>query len=214
MSSEDEFALDVRDHIGGFFVACHPVFEVLLTEAFRTLCYPDDDTAVFYGVLCVIEGFLCLIHVDVLRKSSCAHEDDVGLLLERDGVEGIKEATYKVGDLEVNVAIASGLANARKLLDMVKSGEKKYHFIEIMACPGGCVNGGGQPLVPASIRNFEDIRALRAKALYSSDEANKIRFSHENESIKKVYADFFGEPGSHKAHEILHTSYVPRVINQ
>ena len=99
------------------------------------------------------------------------------------GVEGIKEATYKVGDLDVKIAVASGLANARKLLDMVKSGEKQYHFIEIMACPGGCVNGGGQPLVPAVVRNFEDIRALRAKALYSSDEANKIRFSHENPSL-------------------------------
>ncbi|MBO7357406.1 MAG: iron hydrogenase small subunit, partial [Lachnospiraceae bacterium] len=150
----------------------------------------------------------------VVWKLTGEKNDSPVVFNEVRGVEGIKEATYKVGDLDVKIAVASGLANARKLLDMVKSGEKQYHFIEIMACPGGCVNGGGQPQVCATTRNFEDIRALRAKALYSSDEANKIRFSHENESIKKVYAEFFGEPGSHKAHEILHTSYVPRVINQ
>ena len=130
------------------------------------------------------------------------------------GVEGVKEATYDVNGLKVNIAVASGLANARKVLDMVKSGEKDYQFIEIMACPGGCVNGGGQPRVPANIRNFNDIRALRAKALYSIDEANTIRFSHDNESVKKLYAEYLGEPGSHKAHEILHTSYVKRTINK
>ena len=130
------------------------------------------------------------------------------------GVEGIKEATYDVAGIKVNIAVASGLANARKVLDMVKSGEKNYHFIEIMACPGGCVNGGGQPRVPANIRNFNDIRALRAKALYSIDEANTIRFSHDNESVKKLYAEYLEAPGSHKAHEILHTSYVKRTINK
>ncbi|MCR4721773.1 MAG: [FeFe] hydrogenase, group A [Lachnospiraceae bacterium] len=130
------------------------------------------------------------------------------------GVEGIKEATYDVNGLKVNIAVASGLANARKVLDMVKSGEKNYHFIEIMACPGGCVNGGGQPRVPANIRNFNDIREMRAKALYSIDEANTIRFSHENESVKKLYAEYLEKPGSHKAHEILHTSYVKRTINK
>ncbi len=130
------------------------------------------------------------------------------------GVEGIKEATYDVAGIKVNIAVASGLANARKVLDMVKSGEKNYHFIEIMACPGGCVNGGGQPRVPANIRNFNDIREMRAKALYSIDEANTIRFSHENESVKKLYAEYLEKPGSHKAHEILHTSYVKRTINK
>ncbi len=130
------------------------------------------------------------------------------------GIEGIKEATYNVAGMDVKVAVASGLANARALLDKVKAGEANYHFIEIMGCPGGCVNGGGQPQVPASVRNFNDIRALRAKALYDIDEANTIRFSHENESVKKLYADYLGEPGSHKAHEILHTTYVKRSINK
>ncbi len=126
------------------------------------------------------------------------------------GVEGVKEASYNVGGLDIKVAVASGTANANKLLTKVKNGEADYTFIEIMGCPGGCVNGGGQPQVPASIRNFEDIRAIRGKALYDEDEAATIRLSHENPAIKALYDEFFEKPGSHKAHEILHTSYVKR----
>lgn len=123
------------------------------------------------------------------------------------GVEGIKTAEYKVGDLTVKVAVVSGLANAKKFLTQVKNGEVECHFIEIMACPGGCVNGGGQVIQPADVRNFTDIRAERAKALYSLDDANKLRKSHESPDVKEVYENFLGEPGSHIAHEILHTSY-------
>ena len=123
------------------------------------------------------------------------------------GVEGIKEATYNVAGMEVKVAVASGLANAKALLKKIKAGEASYHFIEIMGCPGGCVNGGGQIIQPASVRNFTDIRAERAKVLYGIDEANTLRFSHENPDVKALYDEFFGEPNSHKAHEILHTSY-------
>ncbi len=123
------------------------------------------------------------------------------------GVEGIKEATYNVGGKEVKVAVVSGLANAKALLKKVKAGEAEYHFIEIMACPGGCVNGGGQIILPSSVKNFTDIRADRAKVLYDIDSANKMRCSHENPDVKAVYDEFFGEPNSHKAHEVLHTSY-------
>ncbi|MGI5895985.1 MAG: NADH-dependent [FeFe] hydrogenase, group A6 [Oscillospiraceae bacterium] len=126
------------------------------------------------------------------------------------GTAGIKEATYNVAGMDVNVAVASGLANARELLEKVKSGEKNYHFIEIMACPGGCVNGGGQPTQPASVRNFVDLRAERAKAIYEEDKNLPIRKSHENPMIKKIYDEFFDEPGSVKAHHILHTQYVDR----
>lgn len=129
------------------------------------------------------------------------------------GIEGIKEAEYDVAGMKVRVAVASGLANARELLNKVRNGEKEYHFIEIMGCPGGCVNGGGQPQQPANVRNFQDLRTLRAKALYESDANNSVRKSHENEDIKKLYAEFLGKPGSHKAHEILHTSYVKRTIH-
>ena len=126
------------------------------------------------------------------------------------GTAGVKEATYNVAGMDVNVAVASGLKNAHALLDKVKSGEKQYHFIEIMACPGGCVNGGGQPVQPASVRNFVDLRGKRAAALYEEDANLPVRKSHENPMIKKIYEEYFEKPGSHKAHEILHTSYVAR----
>lgn len=129
------------------------------------------------------------------------------------GMDGIKEATYPVAGLDVKVAVASGLANARTLLEKVESGEADYHFIEIMGCPGGCINGGGQPQQPGYVRNTVDVRALRAKVLYDADKANSIRKSHENPAIKELYADYLGKPGSHKAHHLLHTSYVKRTIN-
>ena len=129
------------------------------------------------------------------------------------GTKGIKEATYNVAGMDIHVAVASGLGNARALLNKVKSGEANYHFIEIMGCPGGCVNGGGQPQQPGSVRNFTDIRGLRAKALYDQDAAMPIRKSHENPSIKRLYEEYLGEPGSHKAHELLHTTYVKRKVN-
>ena len=126
------------------------------------------------------------------------------------GTQGIKEATYEVGGMKLNVCVASGLSNADKVLKAVQRGEKHYDFIEFMACPGGCVNGGGQPTQPASVRNFVDLKSLRAKALYSEDEAKAVRKSHENPLLKKIYAEYLGQPGGEKAHHILHTSYVKR----
>jgi NADP-reducing hydrogenase subunit HndD len=102
------------------------------------------------------------------------------------------------------------MSAAHYLLEMVKNGQKNYHFIEIMGCPGGCVNGGGQPIQPASVRNSIDLKAARAAALYKEDAGKAIRKSHENPMIKTIYSEFFGEPGSHKAHKILHTTYVDR----
>ncbi|MEG2001524.1 MAG: NADH-dependent [FeFe] hydrogenase, group A6 [Clostridia bacterium] len=126
------------------------------------------------------------------------------------GFEGIKEAKYTINGLEIKVAVASGLDNAKKVCDLVKSGKADYQFIEIMCCPGGCINGGGQPIVNADIRNNVDYRALRAGALYSTDEKMTLRKSHDNPFIKQLYKEFFGEPNSHKAHEVLHTSFVAR----
>ncbi len=126
------------------------------------------------------------------------------------GFEDIKEATLDIAGKEVRVAVTSGLSNARKLLDMVKSGEKNYHFIEVMACPGGCINGGGQPIQPSSVTNFEDIREKRAAALYNEDAAMTLRKSHENPVVKEIYDTYLEKPGSHKAHEILHTTYKAR----
>ena len=126
------------------------------------------------------------------------------------GMEGVKEASYKLGDLDVKVAIASGTKNAKVLMDKVKDGTADYTFIEIMGCPGGCINGGGQPVQPASVRNTVDLKGLRAKALYENDAKRPHRKSHENEDVKAVYAEYLGEPNSHKAHELLHTTYVAR----
>ena len=126
------------------------------------------------------------------------------------GTEGIKRATYTLGGAEIKVAVVSGTANAKKLLTAIRNGEEKVDFIEIMACPGGCVNGGGQPTQPAVVRNNLNLRELRASVLYTADKNMDLRKSHENSAVKKLYDEYFGEPGSHKAHEVLHTKYVKR----
>ncbi|NLL04721.1 MAG: 2Fe-2S iron-sulfur cluster binding domain-containing protein [Clostridiaceae bacterium] len=126
------------------------------------------------------------------------------------GVEGIKEASIQVGDLTLKAAVAHGLGNARKLLDRIKAGEADYHFVEIMACPGGCVNGGGQPIQPSKVRSWTDLRTERAKAIYEEDRDLPIRKSHENPKVKALYEEYLGEPGGHKSHELLHTHYEKR----
>ncbi len=126
------------------------------------------------------------------------------------GMDGIKEATLIVAGKEVKVAVVHGTKNAKELLNKIKEGEAKYDFIEIMACPGGCVNGGGQPIVSAKKRALVDVRVERAKALYSEDRNSKLRKSHENPAIKKLYDEYFEKPCSHKAHELLHTHYTKR----
>ena len=126
------------------------------------------------------------------------------------GTEGIKEATYTINGTEVAVCVASGLANAKKVIEMIKSGEKKYLFVEIMACPGGCINGGGQPLQHDAVRNFVDLKSLRASVLYKADDANGLRKSHESPVVKALYDEYLGEPGKEKAHHILHTHYTAR----
>lgn len=132
------------------------------------------------------------------------------------GMQGIKEATYNLGGMDVKVAVASGMKNAKVLLDQIREGKSPYHFIEIMGCPGGCVAGGGQPFVkPCFLPNEDDdildtFRDKRAAALYQEDESKEIRVSHRNEQIKKLYDEFLGEPNSHLAHELLHTSYAAR----
>lgn len=126
------------------------------------------------------------------------------------GTDGIKEATVKMGGMDVKVAIAHGLGNARQLLDNVRDGKATYHFIEIMGCPGGCVTGGGQPIVDAKTHMDIDLKKARAAALYKEDASLPVRKSHENESVAKLYKEFLGEPGSHIAHELLHTHYTAR----
>jgi iron-only hydrogenase group A len=127
------------------------------------------------------------------------------------GVEGIKEAAITLPDGRVvNAAVAHGLGNARKVIDLVESGEKKYDFIEVMACPGGCVTGGGQPIIDAKTKEFVDVRVERAKAIYNEDESLALRKSHKNPYIKKLYEEFLEKPNSHTSHKYLHTHYVKR----
>ena len=129
------------------------------------------------------------------------------------GFEGVKEATLDIEGTVISVAVTSGMANAKKLLDEIKAGTSKYAFIEVMCCPGGCINGGGQPYVhPALLPNEDDdildtYKAKRASVLYSEDERQVIRQSHNNKDIQKLYNDFLGDPGSELAEELLHTSY-------
>ena len=129
------------------------------------------------------------------------------------GLDGIKEATYNLGGAEVRVAVAHGMKNAKVLLDEIRAGKSPYQFIEIMGCPGGCVAGGGQPYVKPCFMSNEDDDILdtykekRAAALYKEDRMKKNRLSHENKQIIELYEKFLGEPNSHKAHELLHTSY-------
>lgn len=126
------------------------------------------------------------------------------------GEEGIKRGTVNVNGTDVKVVVASGLKNAKVIMDEIKEGKADYHFVEIMACPGGCVMGGGQPIKSSKVRSEYDVRALRAGALYTIDEKSVIRKSHENPVVKKIYEDYLEKPGSHKAHELLHTTYVER----
>ncbi|MFY9173941.1 MAG: NADH-dependent [FeFe] hydrogenase, group A6 [Peptococcia bacterium] len=130
------------------------------------------------------------------------------------GLEGVKEAAIDLPPLgTVKVAVAHGLGNAKHLMEKVRSGEADYHFIEIMACPGGCVGGGGQPIVsgPERMKLKEDYRSLRAKAIYEEDAGMPIRKSHENPAIKELYEEYLGEPLGEKAHKLLHTHYQPRI---
>ena len=128
------------------------------------------------------------------------------------GLEDIKEATYHVAGIDVNVAVVSGGAGIKAFMKHLKKTNKMYHFVEFMGCTGGCVNGGGQPIVYASVLEKYDVRALRAKVLYDIDSANEFRKSHESKVVQQVYKEFLGEPNSHKAHELLHTTYKKRTF--
>ena len=128
------------------------------------------------------------------------------------GVEDIKEATVHVGGMDLNVAIVHGGVHIPTIMKMIESGEKQYHFIEFMGCTGGCVNGGGQPVVDARVQDVVDVRAERAKALYNIDANAPLRQSHENPAVIKLYEEFLGKPNSHKAHELLHTHYSEKKV--
>ena len=181
-------------------------FVNLPDEEFDPMLGDSTGAAVIFGVTGgVMEAALRTV-ADVLTgqdMDKIEYEDVRGL-------EGIKEAAVDVAGMEIKIAIAHGTANAGKLLDAIRRGEKNYHFIEIMGCPGGCVTGGGQPYVDSRARYEVDPRAARARATYGVDRDMPIRKSHKNPSVKKLYEEFLGEPCGHKSHELLHTHYVDR----
>ncbi len=179
---------------------------------------PDEDFDSFFGASSgaadifgatggVMEAALRSVYELVTGQTL----DNVDFTAVR-GIEGVKEAEVNVGGTIVKVAVANGTGNAEKLLNAVKSGEKTYHFIEVMGCPGGCVTGGGTPIVSSKDRAYHNVKAERAKALYQIDAGKAIRKSHENASVMALYGEgsYLGEPGGHRAHELLHTHYVER----
>ena len=123
------------------------------------------------------------------------------------GEEGIRRAILKIGERDIKVVVANGLGNAKIIMEEIKSGKADYQFVEIMACPGGCIMGGGQPIKNSKIRATVDVRKKRADAMYTIDEKSRIRKSHENPVLKQIYSEYIGVPGGHKAHELFHTTY-------
>lgn len=204
-----DFAMTTRE-LARLIRKCGIKFQNLPDEDFDTPLGLSTGAGTIFGATGGVMEAALRTAVETLTGEELENVD----FTEVRGTKGIKEATYHVAGMDVKVAVASGLGNARELLNRVKSGEASYHFIEIMGCPGGCVNGGGQPQQPGWVRNTTDIRALRAKVLYDDDKADTIRKSHENPAIKELYETYLGEPGSEKAHHLLHTTYVKRKINE
>ena len=181
-------------------------FNFLPDEEFDDPMGQDTGAAVIFGATGgVMEAALRTAN-DWLTGTS----NDAVEFHEVRGTKGLKEATYTINGMEIKVAVASGIANANYVMDQIKAGTAPWTFVEIMCCPGGCVNGGGQPIQPASVRNVFDIKAMRAKALYDQDAGMALRKSHESPFVKALYEEYMGSYGSHKAHEILHTEYVAR----
>ncbi|MDR0518715.1 MAG: [FeFe] hydrogenase, group A [Clostridiales Family XIII bacterium] len=200
-----DVALTTRE-LGRMIQRAGILFTELPDEDFDNPFEESTGAAVIFGATGGVMEAALRTAVEVIAGDELPSVD----FTEVRGTQGIKEATYSVGELTVNVCVASGLANARQVLDSVRSGEKQYHFIEIMGCPGGCINGGGQPVQPAAVRNFVDLKKVRAASLYEADKGMAVRKSHESPLMKLIYDEFLGEPGSPKAHELLHTHYKKR----
>ncbi len=180
-------------------------FNHLPDEDFDDLMGESTGAAVIFGATGgVMEAALRTVYEVVTGKEL----EKVDFKAVR-GTKGIKEATIDVGGKKIRVAVANGTGNASKLLEKVKAGAK-YDFIEVMGCPGGCVTGGGQPIINSKDLCYIDPKKLRAKALYSEDQRKNLRKSHQNPELIKLYKDYLGKPNGHKAHELLHTHYVPR----
>ena len=200
-----DYSLTTRE-LGRMIESAGIYFKHLPDEEFDNPLGDSTGAAVIFGATGGVMEAALRTAVEKLSGEALKSLD----FTEVRGTDGIKEASYNVNGMEVKVCVVSGLANANTIMEKVKNGTADYHFIEIMGCPGGCVNGGGQPIQHAVVRNFVDLKARRAAALYEADKDMPLRKSHESEAVKRLYDEFLGEPGSHKAHEVLHTSYVAR----
>lgn len=181
-------------------------FANLADEDFDPLMGESTGAGVIFGATGgVMEAALRTVYEVVTGKTLENVEFE-----EVRGTEGIKEASIDLNGTQINVAVAHGTGNASELLEKIKSGEKQYHFIEVMSCPGGCVTGGGQPILTARQLMNINPKELRAKALYDEDRSKPLRKSHENAEVQQIYKEFLGEPCGHKSHELLHTHYVKR----
>ncbi|MDO5014838.1 MAG: NADH-dependent [FeFe] hydrogenase, group A6 [Clostridia bacterium] len=181
-------------------------WEALPDEEFDSPLGEGTGAAVIFGATGGVTEAALRTAIDAITGQENSEVD----YREVRGMKGIKEASYTANGVTLNIAVVSGLDNAKKVLESVRNGEKNYHFIEVMCCPGGCINGGGQPIHPNWLRESIDINALRAEVLYKEDKNLPQRKSHHNSAIDLIYKEYFSKPNSHKAHEVLHTHYKDR----
>ena len=181
-------------------------FDSLEDSQYDSLMSEASGAGVIFGNTGGVMEAACRTAYEFITKESAP---DVLLNLEPvRGYEGIREASLNIGGLDVNVAVCYGLTNASKLIDLIKNGEKNYHFVEVMTCPGGCIGGGGQPKDVS--KDADSVRKARIASLYKKDSEMKVRKSHENSEIKKVYEEFYDHPLSELAEKMLHTFYSDR----
>ncbi len=172
---------------------------------------PHGEMAKYTGAAAIFGATGGVLEAALRTVSEILEEQPTSIdFKEARGLKGIKEATYKVAGKEINVAVVNGGINIKEFFAKMKKSKKQYHFVEFMACTGGCIYGGGQPIHPAKVQDNVPIRQMRIDSLYKIDEGKTARKSHLNEDVLKLYNEFLGEPGSHQAHELLHTSYKPR----
>ncbi|MDQ5983145.1 MAG: NADP-reducing hydrogenase subunit HndD [Eubacteriales bacterium SKADARSKE-1] len=202
---DNDFSLTTRE-LSRMIKTAGIDFKLLPDEEFDPILGVSTGASAIFGATGGVMEAALRTAADTLTGKSLENID----YKEIRGNNDIREAVYNIAGMDIKVAVTSGLNNAVKILDKIRDGTADYHFVEIMCCPGGCINGGGQPTQSSDTRNFVDLKGLRSKALYEEDKNLPLRKSHESPAIKKIYDEFLGEPGSKKAHEILHTSYVKR----
>ena len=200
-------AVIIADMLDSFFCQLHGD---VAAQRFHTVSNGAQAAAAFAGEGEYTFGIVAVFAVQLIQLLQQVHAFAFAIGCTADQQPGCGAGILILGIVTVKVAVANGLGNARKIMEAIKSGEKDYTFVEVMSCPGGCINGGGQPYISDDVKNNVDVKKLRAQALYTYDTASNVRCSHDNEEVKALYKEFLGEPNSHKAHELLHTTYTAK----